>query len=100
MLCDARQEVPQVSFGVDTVQLRRSDQAVERCGTLPTAVRSSEQVVLPPKSHGTQRSFGSVVVDLQPSIMAVAHQRFPSSKSVTNRRGCIRFLRKRQLKNV
>jgi hypothetical protein len=46
MFRDARQEVPQVSFGIDTVQLGSADQAVERCGTLAAAVRSSEQVVL------------------------------------------------------
>jgi hypothetical protein len=62
--------------------------AVKYPSTLAAAVRSSEKVVLSPKRHSTQRSF-RVIVDLQPSIIAVAQERFSSSECVRNGHRCI-----------
>jgi hypothetical protein len=47
MVGDARKHIAQVALGVETIQLRRADQAVDRGGTLAAPVRSSEQIVLP-----------------------------------------------------
>lgn len=46
MVGDAREHVAQLAFGVETVQLRRADQAVNRGGTLAARIRSCEEIVL------------------------------------------------------
>ena len=45
------QHLAQVGFRVKPVQLRRAEQAVKRCGPLPTGIRSSEQKILAPQGH-------------------------------------------------
>ena len=47
MFGDARQNVVQVTLGIDSIQLGCADQTVEYRSTLAASVRSSEQVVLP-----------------------------------------------------
>src|SRR6266446_4843568 len=79
MFRDAGQHIPQVALRINSIKFGRADQAVDRRGTLPTSVGSGEEIVLSAKSYGAQCSFRSVVVDLQSTIVAVAHQRFPSS---------------------
>jgi len=43
MIGDMRQHVTQTGFGVDTVQLVRGDQRVDRGATFPTTVGASQQ---------------------------------------------------------
>src|SRR4029077_14173484 len=93
MLRDARQDVSQITFRIDSVQFRCSDQAIDRRGTFSSSIRSREQVILSAQSYSAQRSLRSIVVDFQVTIVAVAQQGFPSSQRVTNRNGCVRFLR-------
>ena len=62
-----------------------------RGGPLTTRIRSGKQIIFPTESHGAQGSFRGVVVDLQAPVVAVTHQRFPSSQRITNRRRRIRL---------
>ena len=45
MIGDMRQHVTQPGFGVDTVQLGRADQRVDRGGALAAAVGAGKQIV-------------------------------------------------------
>jgi len=47
MLSDALDNVAQVGFRIEIIELRSSDQAVHGSGTVSTRVRSAEQVILP-----------------------------------------------------
>jgi len=47
MVGDASHHFPQMGFGIQTVEFRRTDQAVDRCGTFSSGIRSCEQAVLP-----------------------------------------------------
>jgi len=58
---DARQHFTQIGFGIEAVELRRTDQAVDRRSAFPTSIRSGKQVVLPAQSYAAQRAFGGVM---------------------------------------
>ena len=44
---NAREDIAQITLGVETVQLGRADQAVESGGTLTAGVRAGEEIILP-----------------------------------------------------
>jgi hypothetical protein len=67
MIGDMRQHVTQLGFGLDTVQLGRADQRVDRGGALPAAVRASEQVVAT-----VEGAFGCGVINLDGAVIALA----------------------------
>ena len=46
VLADALEHVAQVRFGVDIVELRRADQAVDRGRALASGIGTAEQIVL------------------------------------------------------
>ena len=45
VLRDSGKDVPQITSGIDSVRLSCSDQTIDRCGALTTAVGPSEQTV-------------------------------------------------------
>jgi hypothetical protein len=47
MVGDAGQHLAQIGFGIETVEFRRTNQAVDRRRPLSARIRSREQVVLP-----------------------------------------------------
>ena len=47
MVGDAGQHLAQIGFGIEAVELGRTDQAVDRRGAFPARIRSGKQVVLP-----------------------------------------------------
>src|SRR4029453_14455085 len=78
MLGNAVEYLTQIRFRIDAVELRRSNQAVERGGMLPACIRSGKKIILASKGHGTQRSFGGIVVDLEAAVSAIACQCNPT----------------------
>ena len=77
-----RQHVTQPGFGVDTVQLGRADQRVDRGSTFAAAVGASKQVVAAANSNATQGAFGRRVINLDGAVVAVTQQRRPQLKRV------------------
>jgi hypothetical protein len=61
MFGDAGQNVPQVTFGIDSVQLCRSDQAVKYRSTLAAPVRPSANVRK--VGHNGPRKTGDIVIN-------------------------------------
>ena len=71
MIGDMRQHVTQPSFGIDTVQLGRADQRVDRGGSFATAVGAGEQIVAPANGDATQGAFGRRVVNLDGAVVTM-----------------------------
>ena len=86
MIGDIRQHVTPPSFGIDTVQLARADQRVDRGGPFAAAVGAGEQIVAPTNGDTTQGAFGRRVVNLDDAVVAVAQQRRPELERVQDRR--------------
>lgn len=75
MIGDMRQHVTQPGFGVDTVQLARADQRVDRGG-------AGEQVIAAADGHATQGAFGRRVIDIDGAVVAIVQQRGPQLERV------------------
>ena len=58
MVGDAGEHLAQVALRIETVQLRRADQAVKDGGALTPRIRAGKQVVLASQSDRPQRPFG------------------------------------------
>jgi len=53
MVGDLRQHGAEVELRIETVELGRADEAVERGGAIATGVGAGEQIVFPSKSDST-----------------------------------------------
>src|SRR5260370_40084756 len=71
---EASEDVAQVGFGIEAVELGGLDQGVHGGGALAAVVGAGEQPVLAAEGDGAHGAFGGVVVDLQASVVAVAGQ--------------------------
>lgn len=69
MVGNACEHVAQGSFRVQGIQLRRTDEAVDRRRTLASAVGACKQVILSTKCDRAERAF-HIVVDLDLAIIA------------------------------
>lgn len=78
MIGNAGEPFAQIGFGIEPVQLRGTDQAVERCRAFPASIRSGKQIVLATQGHVAQGPFGSIVIDLDLPIFYIAQQRIPT----------------------
>ena len=68
MLGDAADDLAQISFGVDAVELGRADQAVDRRRPLTARVRAGEQVVLSARASARNaRSTALLSISMWPS---------------------------------
>ena len=85
MVGDAFEDMAQVEFRVESVELRRTEQAVDGRSTLATGVRASEEVVLATQSNGAQGAFRRGVVHLDAAIVDVAGERTPAGERIANR---------------
>lgn len=72
MISDAGVGVAQPSFGIDLVEPGSLDEAVDRGGAVAAVIGAREQPVLATDRDAAQRSFGGVVVDLEPAVVDVA----------------------------
>ena len=95
MIGDICQHVTQPSFGIDTVQLGRADQRLDRGGPFATADGAGDQIVAPTNGHTTQGAFGRRVVNLGGAVVAVAQQRRPELERLQNRRRRVGLARQR-----
>src|SRR5208283_3488 len=78
---DARQDLAQVRFRIESVEFRRADQTVDGGGALAARVGAGEQVVLPAQRDHAQRSFGCVVVDFQAAVVSDLRESLVSETS-------------------
>ena len=93
MIGDMRQHVTQPGFGVDTVQLGRADQRVDRGGALAAAVGAGEHVIAAADGHAMQGAFGRRVINLDGAVVALAQQRGPQLERVQDCCRCVGLAR-------
>ena len=88
MIGDAGEDVAQVGLGIEPVELRALDQAVEGGRALGAAVRAGEEVVLAPDRDAAQRTLGRVVVERElPTVVEGAGERWPARQHVVEGAG-------------
>ena len=75
MVGDAFEDLPQVEFRVETVELGGSSERVDRGGAFSAVVGAGEEEVLAAQADGAQTALGGVVVDLDAAVVAIAAQR-------------------------
>jgi hypothetical protein len=68
MVGDTGQHFAQIGFGIESIEFRRTDQAVDRRCPFSYGIRTRKQVVLPTQGHPAQRALRRVVVDLDVAI--------------------------------
>lgn len=93
MLGNLLEDATQVSFRIKAVELRRANQAIDRRGAFAAGIRTREQIVLAAERNSTQRPFGGVVVDLDPSVADIAYKRPPVIERIPDRLGDGRLAR-------
>ena len=62
MIGDAVQEIAEIGFGIEAVELGGFDEGIDRGGALAAGIRSGEEIVLATEGNGTKRSLGGVVI--------------------------------------
>ena len=93
VVSDAFEYIAQVRLRVHPVELGGTDQAVNRSTPFTALIGADGQIVLAPQGNGPQGSLGGIVIDFDPPVIAVARQRRPPVKGITNRAVQCRFFR-------
>ena len=93
MIGDAGQDVTQVGFRVEAVELGRFGERVDGGGTLATRVRSGEEIILAAKGDAADRTLGGIIVDLDAAIVDVAGLGIPTIQRIAHGGGKIGFAR-------
>jgi len=84
MGADAFENVAQVGEWIDAESFARGDEASQHRRRQPAVVAPIEHPVSPTYRDSTQTSLGTVVVDRQVAVFAVAPQRFPVQQRVSD----------------
>ena len=80
----ALKDVPEVSIGLDVIELSRGDQRTDRCPSPSAAIGASEHMILSPERDGSDGALDGVVVELDATIIEEAAQRRPACERVTD----------------
>jgi hypothetical protein len=94
VLSNSFQDLTEVSFRIESVELDRTEQRIDRGSAFATSIRSGEKIVLPAQSHCTEGSFGRGIINLDTSVLEVAAERTPTRKSIANRPCSVELARK------
>src|SRR6202041_1063408 len=95
MLCDTLEHVAQIGFRIDVVELGGTEEGVQGGSPIATIVRSREEPVLAAQSDDPKCPLRRIVVDLEPSVLAIACERDPVRERIANRFGKFPLLRQR-----
>lgn len=88
---DAGEDIAEVGFWVEAVELCGFDERVDGGGAFSTGIRSGKEIILAAEGDAADRTLGGIVVDLDLAIVDVACQRFPATHGVTHGLGEIGF---------
>jgi hypothetical protein len=78
MIRDVRKHMTKVCLWIKSIELDRTNQAVDRGGTLSAGIGAGELVILSSQSYGPQRALGGVVVHFDLSVVTITQQRSPA----------------------
>ena len=84
MVSNVREHIAQIGLRIETIHLRRADQAVHSGGTLASTVCTQKQKILASEAATPQRILSDVVINLCHAVIAVLGQRLPLVKHVVN----------------
>ena len=87
MVGDAGENVAEVGFGVEAVELGGLDEGVGRGGASSAFIRSGEEIVFAAQGNAAQGALGGIVVDLQPAVVEVASQGRPACEGIAHGAG-------------
>jgi hypothetical protein len=76
MIRDTRQHVPEITFGIDSIQFDGAQQTVDYRGTLSTTIGACKKKILSAQSHDPQRSFCCIIIDFDAAVITEAQQCF------------------------
>ena len=89
MLGDTLENIAQVGFRIELIELGRTDERVDNGRALTAAVSTGEEIIFSAESNRAKRAFRGIVVDLDSSIIAISCEGFLA--------GVNYFFRRRQL---
>ena len=89
VLADPGEHVSQVSFRVQAVQARRSNQTIEDGRPPSSGIRTSEKIIPSANGHWPQRSLGDQVIDFDAAIIEITRQSIPEAESIVNGSGSL-----------
>jgi hypothetical protein len=82
---DAREDIFEPGEGIDADPLARCHETPQHSSGVAAMVAAKEHPVVAADSHTADGALGSVVIDLQISVLAVAGQRRPVLEGVARR---------------
>ena len=97
MLGDPFEHMMEIGLRVETVQLRGTDQRIDRRRPFAAFVRTGKQIILASERHRSERPLRGIVVDFQPAVVAVAGQRRPPRQRIPDGLGQSALLRQRRI---
>ncbi len=72
------ENVVEIEFRIEAVELGRTEQRVDRRGPLAARVRSGKEVILSSQGDHAQSPFCRVVIDLELTVLYGARERTPA----------------------
>src|SRR3712207_9315130 len=93
--CEPVEDGGDIGLRVEAVQLRGLGDGVDDRSALSPCIAADEQIVFPRNSYILQEPLGQVVVDRQPAVLDVAHQRIPAPQRILQRLAERGFARQR-----
>ena len=82
MLGDTLENIAQVGFRIELIELGRTDERVDNGRALTAAVSTGEEIIFSAESNRAKRAFRGIVVDLDSSIIAISCEGFPACEAV------------------
>jgi hypothetical protein len=90
---DASDDLAQIRFGLDAIELGRANERIEQRRPLAAGVAAGEQPVLSSQRYRSGGILGRIVADLEPTVVEVAGQRAPSRARVADGAGEVALAR-------
>ena len=81
MIGDAGDDIAEIGFRIEAVELGRFDEGVHRRGAFAAAVGTGEQPVFASQSQRPDGALGGVVADVEPAVGRITGQRVPSGRA-------------------
>lgn len=78
MLGDPFEHLAQIQIGITVVEQSGADETVDASCALATGIRAGEQVIAPAQDQRSNRALGTVVVNLDAAVVAIAGECAPT----------------------
>ena len=93
MVGDAGEDVAEIFFGIEIVELGGFDEGVDGGGAYPPGIGAGEEIIFAAEGDAADRSFGGVVVDREAAVVEEPCECGPARERVADRLGEFGFAR-------